>query len=417
MNYIFKLLVSFTLEFFIYIFYLLSLLKSFIFFFKTKKCKLRKNNKNIEVLIFKSGTMGDHLICIDCLDKISKIDNSIKKTIVCKNSSIFPDLKKFSSLNNVELIPYKLLIDYFFKNIFSEKIKLIIDTEPYFRLGLLFGLIMPKSIISSNYRIPYDNHFEKFYPYIHFNHYDENLQEGFYIIKLINNSIDIFLKKFEKNSRLRKIKAIEFKNNFLVLDNPNIDLKKVKFHDSFISRTNLENRKLVYLYYGCSGKAMHRLPPVNWLKNFVKLLIDRYYIFYVGGPSEVRLENLLGEEKFSSYSFINNFSLTDWSMILNHSKYRIPLISFDGGFSHLFGINSPMIFQVFCSSNNYKWRNKSDQSFVYSCLDGGSPNYKPFKFRVPQECLISQNAWLSSKEIDLFQKFDSWFENIKQNNL
>ena len=72
-----------------------------------------------------------------------------------------------------------------------------------------------------------------------------------------------------------------------------------------------------------------------------------------------------------------------------------------------------MIFQVFCSSNNKKWRNKSDLSFVYSILDGGSPNYKPFKFIVPEECPISQNAWLSSSEKDVFQKFDIWYENIK----
>ena len=133
--------------------------------------------------------------------------------------------------------------------------------------------------------------------------------------------------------------------------------------------------------------------------------MKKYFILFVGGPSEVRLKDILGEENYSSYSFINNFTLIDWSMILNYSKYKIPLISFDGGFSHIFGIHSPMIFQVFCSSNNKKWRNKSDLSFAYSCLDGGSPNYKPFKFKVPDKCFISQNAWLSSKEIDV-SKFD-----------
>ena len=416
MDYIFKLFISFTLEFFILIFYILRLLIKGIFSLKPKKYKLISKNKNIELLVFKSGTMGDHLICIDCLDKLSKIDNSIKTKIVCKNSSIFRDLKDFSTRNNVELIPYKFLINYFIKNIFSEKMIFIIDTEPYFRLGILFGLVMPKSIISTNYRTAYDNLFNKFYNNINFNHYDENLQEGLYIIKLINNCINLFLNKFKEKSKLRKISNIDFRNNFIVLKNSNLDSKKLKFHDSFIRNINLENRKFVYLYYGCSGKAMHRLPPIYWLKKFEEILIDKYYIFYVGGPSEVKLRDFLGDNNFSSFSFINKFSLTDWSNILNYSKYKIPLISFDGGFSHVFGIHSPMIFQVFCSSNNKKWRNKSDLSFSYSCLDGGSPNYKPFKFKVPKECNISQNAWLNCKEIDVFKKFDFWFENIKFGN-
>ena len=233
--------------------------------------------------------MGDHLICIDRLNKLSKIDNLIKKNIVCKNNSIFPDLKDFASQNNVELISYKLLINYFIKNIFKEKITFIIDTEPNFRLGLLFGLIMPRSIISSNYRTPYDNLFKKLNPNIQFNNYDEDMQEGLYIIRLINNCINLFLSRSLVNSNLRKISDADFKK-ILVLKNYDIDLKKLEYHDSFINRINLENRKLIYLYYGCSGKAMHRLPPLDWFKRFEKLLIAKYYILYVGGPSEVRLE-------------------------------------------------------------------------------------------------------------------------------
>ena len=100
--------------------------------------------------------MGDHLICIDCLEKLLKIDNTISTKIVCRNKSIFGDIRDFSKLNNVQLIPYKLLINYFIKNIFKDKIIFIIDTEPYFRLGALFGLIMPGAIISTNYRTSYD---------------------------------------------------------------------------------------------------------------------------------------------------------------------------------------------------------------------------------------------------------------------
>ena len=180
--------------------------------------------------------MGDHLICIDCLEKLLKIDNTISTKIVCRNKSIFGDIRDFSKLNNVQLIPYKLLINYFIKNIFKDKIIFIIDTEPHFRLGALFGLIMPGAIISTNYRTSYDYLFKKFYPNIQFNHYDENLQEGVYIINLINNCINLFLNTSEENNKLRKITNNEFKNNFLVLDKSNLDFKKLEFHDSLIKK-------------------------------------------------------------------------------------------------------------------------------------------------------------------------------------
>ncbi len=416
MDYIFKLFLSYSVEISIILTYLLKLifkrLREFVFFKKKDESKLRKNIQNIDLLVFKSGTMGDHLICIDSLDKLSSVDISINKKIVCKEKSIFKDILDFSSHNNVELVSYKSLLRYFFFNIFRNKVTLIVDTEPNFRIGLLFGLIMPRCFISSNYKAPYDNFLRNFDSIIKLNLYDENLQEGLYINNLINNCINLFLSRYS-GINLRTINDIEFKNKFLTPNWSNIDLSSLELHDKFLEKINLKQRKLIYLYYGCSGKAMHRLPSIYWMKKFEELLIDKFFICYVGGPSELQLKNIMKVSKFSSFEFINRFSISEWSLILSKSKYKLPLLSFDGGFSHIFGIHSSLIFQVFCSSNNKKWRNKSDLSFVYSCLDGGSPNYKPFKFKVPEECLISKEAWSRSNVIDVFHKFDTWVENIK----
>ncbi len=412
MNYIFKLFVSFILEILIHILYVFNLLVKAILLFTSTKEKLIRENTNIELLIFKSGTMGDHLICIDCIDKILKIDNKINSKIVCKSTSIFKDLSDFASQHNVELLPYNLLINYFLKNFFNEKIIFIIDTEPNFRLGILFGLLMPRSIISSNYRTPFDLLFKKFHSYIKFNHYDENLQEGLYIIKLINNCINLNFYKSNLNSKLQLINKFDFKNKFLLLKNSDMNFKNLLYHDEFIDNIDLKGRRVIYLYYGCSGKAIHRLPPEKWFKKLEILLLEKYFICYVGGPSELGLKKILSKNKFTSFNLINKFSITDWSIILNNSKYKIPLFAFDGGFSHIFGIHSPIIFQVFCSSNNKKWRNKSDISFTYSCLEGGSPNYKPFKFMVPEKCFISQNAWINTNQNDVFESFNKWFNTI-----
>ncbi len=411
MNYIFKLFLSYSVEISIILVCSIKLLfeklYKIVFYQKKEKAILKRNFQDIDLLVFKSGTMGDHLICIDVLDKLSSSDSLINKKIVCKKKSIFKDIYDFASHNNINLLSYQSLLSYFFLNIFKNRVTLIIDTEPNFRIGLLFGLIMPRCFISTNYRATYDNFFSIFDHIVKFNFYDENLQEGLYIKNLINNCINLFLSKNSGNI-LRTIDDLEFKNKFLSLNNTYIDLRSLEFHEKFLEKIDLKKRKLIYLYYGCSGKAMHRLPSINWMKNLEKLLLEKFYICYVGGPSECKLNKIMGKNEFSSFSFINKFSITDWSIILNYSRYKIPLLSFDGGFSHVFGIHSPMIFQVFCSSNNNKWKNKSDYSFVYSCLEGGSPNYKPYKFKVPEECIISQNAWLNSNEKEVFDKFINW---------
>lgn len=412
MNYIFKVFISFLLEILICILYIFNLFLKAILFFNPKKVKIRRKNKTIELLIFKSGSMGDHLICIDCIDEVLKIDNKIYSKIVCKGSSIFRDLSDFASQNKVELIPYESLINYFLKNFFTKKIIFIIDTEPNFRLGLLFGLLMPRSIISTNYRTPFDIFFRKFNSDVNFNYYDENLQEGLYIVKLINNCINLFFYNGNINSKLRIINNLNFKKKFVFLKNSNLNINNLRFHDEFIDSIELKGRKIIYLYYGCSGKAMHRLPPEKWFKKLELLLLENYFICYVGGPSELGLKKILSQKQFTSFDFINKFSITEWSIILNNSKYKIPLFAFDGGFSHIFGIHSPIIFQVFCSSNNKKWQNKSDISYTYSFIEGGSPNYKPFKFRVPEKCLISQNAWLNADQNDVFDSFNKWFKTI-----
>ena len=100
---------------------------------------------------------------------------------------------------------------------------------------------------------------------------------------------------------------------------------------------------------------------------------------------------------------------------MSYSEFEIPLLSFDGGFSHIFGINSANIYQVFCSSNSKKWRSKSNFSKVYACLEEGSPNYKPYKFKVPSQCKIADKAWKENKPKDVFFDFNKWLKSKKEN--
>ncbi len=415
MNYIFKLIISQFVEILILLFYLQKIFTIFLFKF-IGIYKLKPNHKDhissLDLLVFKSGTMGDHLICIDCLDKLPNLNFKLNKIIICRKKSIFPEILNFGKKNQVNLYSYKFLIKLFLKNLFNNKVILIVDSEPNFRIGLLFGLIMQNAIISSNLKSPLDQFFNKFYPRVSYNVYDENLNEGKFIITLINNVLNIFSKN-SKNRKLSNIKINDYENQFLSFKpKKNHKLGALIFHDKFIDNKDYHKRKPIYIYYGCSGKAMHRIPPLNWFENFEKLLHSKYFLYYVGGPSEMQLKNTLRNNVHSSFEFINKFSISDWSLILCNSKYNFPLLSFDGGFSHIFGIHSPFIFQVFCSSNNYKWRNKSKHSFVYSCLDGGSPIYKPYKFQVPDECLMSQNAWKSTNQKDVFNKFNYWVNSF-----
>ena len=119
--------------------------------------------------------------------------------------------------------------------------------------------------------------------------------------------------------------------------------------------------------------------------------------------------NNLKDFKNINTNFIGKFTIIDWSNILSNSKYSLPLLSFDGGFAHIYGIHKPKIFQVFCSSNANKWKNKSFISSQYNLLNGGSKNYKPFKFLVPSFCPISLKAWNECEPEKVVQAFLKWY--------
>lgn len=72
----------------------------------------------------------------------------------------------------------------------------------------------------------------------------------------------------------------------------------------------------------------------------------------------------------------------------------------------------PYIFQIFCSSNSKKWRNKSEQAFVYDCLKGGSPNYKPHLFKVPDYCKYAEKAWQETNPEFVALKFRKWIREL-----
>ena len=147
--------------------------------------------------------------------------------------------------------------------------------------------------------------------------------------------------------------------------------------------------------------------------DFISILEKEFQVILVGGTLESEyIKNIPSNIKVIT-ELIGKFSLSEWSSILSYPEKIIPLISFDGGFSHIYGIHQNLIYQIFCSSNSKKWRNKSDISGVFSCLKGGSPIYKPYEFRVPENCDLSNNAWLNTNYRKVFEDFFSWYKNIK----
>lgn len=416
--YFIKLLISFLIEFLIIIGFFYRFVCDLIFkvskLFSKILIKRNFSEEYISLVIFKSGTMGDHLLCMDSLNYFNNIlieKIKIKKFIICKPSSAFREIIELSNNLDIKIINYLDFIKIFLLKFINSKEKIvIIDSEPKFRIGLLVSLLIPNASVVSNYRIFADKFIEKYTNKTFFNYYDENKQEAIYISKLI-------LKGFS-NLNLIPHKNINFeiedyKNSFIFRKNIFIH-KATKEHDSHIK--NLSNKKnIIYLYYGCSGKALHRLPSLDWFKNFYNLLVIDYNVLFVGGPNEEGLLSSLGIKEKASLSFINKFSLLDWSYIFTESEHQnIPLISFDGGFSHLFGIHSPFIYQVFCSSNNWKWGNKSPISGVYSCMDGGSPDYKPYLFKVPEECSLAERTWVNLDPKEVFDNFLIWYEGLQK---
>ena len=115
--------------------------------------------------------------------------------------------------------------------------------------------------------VPLDNIFQKFNSNVYFNHYDPNALEGYYIISLINKSINLFNKS---GNLIRLISFENYKKNFIMNSNKTINLKSLTYHDNFIRSIPFKNKKIIYLYYGCSGKAMHRLPPLGWILKIAK---------------------------------------------------------------------------------------------------------------------------------------------------
>ena len=264
----------------------------------------------------------------------------------------------------------------------------------------------------TNYRYPIDRAYSKKVNLIELNIFDENCQESFYISNLVNKAVELFNLK-STCFKLKKLNFEIFKKDFINLKIQKNHHNSLLEHDHLISKVLKKNKKIIYLYYGCSGKAKHRLPPLKWFKNFEYILLkNNYLLIYVGGSGEANLEDIITSNQSTNFEFINRFSISEWSIIISNSKYDIPLLSFDGGFSHIFGVHSDRIFQIFCSSNNLKWRNKSSNCGVYACLDNGSPYYKPYKFKVPDKCKLSDHAWENTNERFVFEKFEKWFNKI-----
>ena len=94
--------------------------------------------------------------------------------------------------------------------------------------------------------------------------------------------------------------------------------------------------------------------------SFIKLLKNEFNIVLVGGEKEKEFFRKF-DASFNT-DLLGKFSLCDWEVILSHSKFKMPLLSFDGGFTHLFGLYSNKIFQVFASSNGKKWGHRSSKS-------------------------------------------------------
>ena len=365
-------------------------------------------NEIFNLFIFKSGTMGDHLIIISVIEYLRSIGININAFIVCRRKSIFPGIKTFGTKKNITFINY----NDFFKNfsIFTKNkilANIFIDTEPNFRIGYLFGLIKNSNYISTNYANNFDFFIGKLFKNIFFSSFNENISEGEYILNLINRYLNISV-QFEWNN-------IKNYNEFLIKPKKSI----VTFHTSealffkhFLSFLD-PNKQNLFLYYGCSGKALHRLPSPEWLRSLCKLLENEFNIILVGGQKE--------KEFFKNFDIALNtdllgkFSLCDWEDIMMKYQIKIPLLSFDGGFTHLFGLYSNKIFQIFASSNGKKWGHRSSKAKTYNCLEGGSPNYKPFKFQVPENCLITKKAWGETKPELIVSLFKDWFFEIKNN--
>ena len=63
-------------------------------------------NENFNLFVFKSGTMGDHLIIISVIQYLRINGFNINAYIVCRRKSIFPSIKNFGNRNNIRFIEY-----------------------------------------------------------------------------------------------------------------------------------------------------------------------------------------------------------------------------------------------------------------------------------------------------------------------
>ena len=296
------------------------------------------------------------------------------------------------------------------KKLWQNKL-FFIDTEPNFRVGLLFKSIFINSSLVSNKRLPLDLLSQRFLEGHTYNKYEPNMQEGIYIYKAIFQSIENDLSIIDTRNSTNDFLQ-EFKNKKLIQPKKHFNSGAYDYHQYILNKYKSE-KDFIYLYYGCSGKALHRLPPFSWFIDFISILEKEFQVILVGGTLESEyIKNIPSNIKVIT-ELIGKFSLSEWSSILSYPEKIIPLISFDGGFSHIYGIHQNLIYQIFCSSNSKKWRNKSDISGVFSCLKGGSPIYKPYEFRVPENCDLSNNAWLNTNYKKVFEDFFSWYKHIK----
>ena len=395
---------------FVHLIKMFSVLIDSIFLSKFQNKKnFYPKKKNLKIIVFKTGNLGDHLIAIDCLNFIQKNFNIKQSWIICKRSSKFKDLVKLGNYHNVDIFDYFdffKLIPYLKRGNF-----IIIDTQPKIRLALLTNFFLVDNVYISLKSSFIDNFLTRYFKNIKIQKYDENSLESNSLIKQILLGISTF-NKTEIDNKEFKILFNKYKSSFLKINPSKRNIKSLKSHDEIINKLS-NYKKTIYLYYGTSGKATHRLAPLNWLEDLLKDIIQDFNIILVGGKSELVLKNSINPKLYTSFELINKFDVFQWSFILSNSKYKLPLLAFDGGFSHLYGVHMPYIFQIFCSSNSKKWRNKSDQAFVYDCLKGGSPNYKPHLFKVPDYCKFSEKAWEETNPELVALSFRKWIKELE----
>jgi len=355
-----------------------------------------------QIYIFRSGAMGDLLLLYDSISYAQSRYSLPPITVVSKSTSITRELISLYSSSRISLINYTQFLAAYFSNINSASI--LIDTEPYFPFGKIIALLsvyknpqvamsvnsllMNMAVLSSrhSYTFPYSN----------------NSQESLLFLSLILSSLEYF-KVITPSSLLLEAQSFTSHIQSPLFLNSSSAAIPVNLYQPLSTKS----MGSIYLYYGCSKKARHRLPTYQFLLMFLRELSTNYTVHLVGGPSELFLVNT-EIQKYATTSLIDAFPLSVWSSFLSKLEYRLPFITFDGGFAHFMGLYTGNIFQIFCSSNPLKWKHKSTQSTFFFLDTPCSPCNKPYLLQVPNSCAFGNNACSQISVDQLISRIQDW---------